>query len=55
MLEKLLQASDFLSLQNQWVVALYVFFGTILLLALKSWYSNRKLEKLLKEENQIGG
>lgn len=46
--------STFLRLENQWIVALYVFLGTIALLVLKSWYDGRKLEKLLEEENKIG-
>ena len=46
---------DSLHLENQWIVALYVFLGTIGVLVLKSWYDGRKLTKLLKEANQVGG
>ena len=43
------------SLQNQWIMALYVFLGTIAILALKSWYDGRKLNKLLNEMQKVGG
>ena len=46
--------TDLLHLQNQWVVALYVFLATIALLVLKSWYDGRKLDRLLEEENKVG-
>ena len=54
MFSSLSKFNDFLSSQNQWIVALYVFLGTIALLVLKSWYDGRQLEKLLEEENIIG-
>ena len=55
MLDSIQQFVEYLRQQNQWVVALYVFLGTIALLVLKSWYDGRQLDKLLEEENKVGG
>jgi hypothetical protein len=52
---KIDQAGDKLSVQNQWIMGLYVFLGTIAILVLKSWYDGRKLDKLLDELQKVGG
>jgi len=43
------------SVQNQWIMGLYVFLGTIAILVLKSWYDGRKLNRLLDELQKVGG
>ncbi len=55
MLDGIQHLLEYVRQQNQWVVALYVFLGTIALLVLKSWWDGKQLEKLLEEENKVGG
>ena len=55
MLASIQQSIEYLRQQNQWIVALYVFLGTIAFLVLKSWYDSRQLDKLLEEEKKVGG
>ena len=55
MLDGVQNLLEYVRQQNQWVVALYVFLGTIALLVLKSWWDGKQLEKLLEEENKVGG
>ena len=45
---------DSLTQPSLWTTALAVFFGTLLLLFLKSWWDSRRLNSLLEEHLRVG-
>ena len=47
-------ASSFVAAQNQWVVAIFVFFATLALLACKSWWDGRSAVDGSQTEFKVG-